>query len=72
MKLNKKEDCDVHIDCHVFAYSMAKHASSHYSPLEVIIGRKAELSVEISYHEEGESLLKDYGNANTQHNRAST
>ena len=42
----KKEDWDVYIDCHVFAYNTAKHASSLYSPFEVIFGRKAVLPIE--------------------------
>ena len=40
----KKEDCDVYIDCHVFAYNTAKHASSLYSPFEVMFGRKANIA----------------------------
>ena len=62
----KKEDWDVYIDCHVFVYNTAKHASSLYSPFEVMFGRKAILPVELSYNEEGENLLNDYENANTQ------
>ena len=67
----KKEDWDVYIDCHVFAYNTAKHASSLYSPFEVMFGRKAILPVELSYNEEGENLLNDYENENTQQDRVS-
>ena len=39
---------------------------SIYLPFEVMFGRKAILPVELSYNEEGENLLNDYENANTQ------
>ena len=68
----KKEDWDVYIDCHVFAYNTAKHASSLYSPFEVMFGRKNKIvPVELSYNEEGENLLNDYENENTQQDRVS-
>ena len=67
----KKEDWDVYIDCHVFAYNTAKHASSLYSTFEVMFGRKAILPVELSYNEEGENLLNDYENEDTQQDRVS-
>ena len=54
----KKEDWDVYIDCHVFAYNNAKHASSLDLLFEVMFGRKAKLPVEMSYDEEGENPFK--------------
>ncbi|KAL5505539.1 hypothetical protein EMCRGX_G006987 [Ephydatia muelleri] len=62
----KKEDWDVYIDCHVFAYNTAKHASSLYSPFEVMFGRKAVLPIELSFNDEGKTLLDDYENHDTQ------
>jgi endonuclease IV len=67
----KKEDWDVYIDCHVFAYNTGKHASSLYSPFDVMFGRKAILPIELSYNEEGEKLLYDYENPDTQQDRVS-
>ncbi|KAL5494376.1 hypothetical protein EMCRGX_G015698 [Ephydatia muelleri] len=63
----KKEDWDVYvIDCHVFAYNTAKHAFSLYSPFEVMFGRKAVLPIELSFNDEGKTLLDDYENHDTQ------
>ena len=55
----------------MFLPTTAKHASSLYSPFEVMFGRKAILPVELSYNEEGENLLNDYENENTQQDRVS-
>eukprot|EP00731_Ephydatia_muelleri_P005131 Em0002g1307a len=62
----KKEDWGVYIDCHVFAYNTAKHASSLYSPFEVMFGTKAVLPIELSFNDEGKTLLDDYDNHDTQ------
>ncbi|KAL5518000.1 hypothetical protein EMCRGX_G003661 [Ephydatia muelleri] len=62
----KKEDWDVYIDCHVFEYNTAKHASSLYSPFEVMFGRKAVLPIELSFNDEGKTLLDDYEKHDTQ------
>eukprot|EP00731_Ephydatia_muelleri_P032744 Em0024g288a len=62
----KKEDWDVYIDYHVFAYNTAKHASSLYLPFKVMFGRKAVLPIELSFNDEGKTLLDDYENHDTQ------
>ena len=58
-------------DCHVFAYNTAKHASSLYSPFEVMFGRKAVLPIELSFNDEGKTLLDDYENHDTQQDSVS-
>ena len=67
----KKEDWGVYIDCHVFAYNTAKHASSLYSPFEVMFGTKAVLPIELSFNDEGKTLLDDYDNHDTQQDSVS-
>ena len=37
----KKKDWDMYLDSRVFAYNTSKHASSLYTPFEVMFGRKA-------------------------------
>ena len=61
----KKEDWNVYIDCHVFAYNTGKHASSLYSPFEVMFGRKAILPLNCHI------MRKDYENPDTQQDRVS-
>ena len=67
----KKEDWDVYIDCHVFAYNTAKHASTLYSPFKVMFGRKAVMLIELSFNDEGKTLLYDYENHDTQQDSVS-
>eukprot|EP00731_Ephydatia_muelleri_P007928 Em0004g266a len=43
-----------------------QHASSLYSPFEVMFGRKAVLPIELSFNDEGKTLLDDYENHDTQ------
>ena len=49
---DKREEWDNVLDCCIFAYNTSKHASSLYSPFEIMYGRKAVLPVEFSADED--------------------
>ena len=49
---DKREEWDSVLDCCIFAYNTSKHASSLYSPFEIMYGRKAVLPVEFSADED--------------------
>ena len=49
---DKREEWDTVLDCCIFAYNTSKHASSLYSPFEIMYGRKAVLPVEFSADED--------------------
>ena len=63
----KKEVWDPFLDCHMFAYNTSKHASSLYSPFEVMFGWKAVLPVDQSLERDGRSLLKDLQHSGSEH-----
>ena len=56
----KKEDWDMYLDSCVFTYNTSKHASSPYTPFEVMFGRKAVLPVQLTTLMEGNEVLEDY------------
>ena len=56
----KKEDWDMYLDSCVFAYNTSKHASSLYTPFEVMFGRKSVLPVELTTLKERNEVLEDY------------
>ena len=67
----KKEDWDVYIDCHVFAYNNAKHASSLDLLFEVMFGRKQYCLLKCHMMRKEKTLLNNYENAHTQQDRVS-
>ena len=54
-----KDTWDEHLPHCVYAYNTSRHESSHYSPFEVMFGRKAILPIELDY-EKGGQLLAAY------------
>ena len=56
----KKEDWDMYLDSCVFTYNTSKHASSLYTPFEVMFGRKAVLPVQLTTVKKGNEVLEDY------------
>ena len=49
---DKREEWDTVLDGCIFAYNTSKHASSLYSPFEIMFGRKAVLPIEFSTDED--------------------
>lgn len=54
-----KETWDEHLHHCLFAYNTSQHESTHFSPFEVMFGRKATLPIELEY-DEGSQLLEVY------------
>lgn len=49
MAHSDKRQWDEYVDSSVFAYNTSNHESTHYTPFEVMFGRKATLPVDIAY-----------------------
>ncbi len=58
---NRKEQWDEFLQTSVFAYNTAKHESTHYTPFELMFGRKAILPVDLDFDsKDGKTLLNEY------------
>lgn len=63
---NRKEQWDEFLQTCVFAYNTAKHESTHYTPFELMFGRKAILPVDLDFDsKDGKTILNEYQNSSS-------
>ena len=58
--ISTKELWDEHLDTCVFAYNTSHHEPSLHTPFETMFGRKAVISIELTYLDPGSQLLSNY------------
>ena len=58
----KKDSWEHFLDTCVFAYNTARHESTHYSPFELMFGRKAVLPIELD-NKHPEDILEEFEQA---------
>ena len=55
----KRKEWDTVLDSCIFAYNTSKHASSLYSPFEIMYGRKAVLPVQFSTEDQEGTIVPE-------------
>ena len=62
----KKDQWDEFLDTCVYAYNTAQDKSIHYSPFELMFGRKVVLPVNLEFEsQDGQQLLTEYQNSSS-------
>lgn len=56
---DKKASWEDYLDTCVFAYNTAHHESTHYTPFELMFGRKPRLPIEIDIEKKDAGVLLD-------------